>query len=258
MRNLSLGLLLTLAATGCKGPGSWEGIWMVQVPLQESDACEPDIDENYKNASVPDEEEIEEGEWVYEDDTKVSDSVFFVQVLEQGGEIFVFVGDEPYYGTAEGGSLTASWTDFIDTESTEEHEQGYEYREVASAETTISLTFTRGEKGVVGGSYDYQTKSTYEWSESDEWEPSDVAFQQGQMNGVAGLYLVNDDAGGTQNGATDDDCDGGDCELVVKTNCKDSVPVQVFFAGDHDEGMFQGIKDANRPYGGAGGGYGDY
>jgi hypothetical protein len=228
---------------------------MVQVPLVESSECEPEIDENYKDASVPEEEEVDEGDWEYDYDSEVSDAVYFVQVLEEGGEVFVSVGDTPYYGVAEGKQLTASWTDFADVTDREEHDEGYFYEEKIESETTVTFTFTRGDKGVVDGVYDLNVKSSIEYTESDEWTPSDIGLQQGQMNGVAQVYLENDDPQGTQNTAADDDCEGGECELSIETNCKDSVKMQVFYAGDHDEGMWEGVKDAERGFGGLGYGY---
>jgi len=252
MRNIGMSLMLATMMVGCKGPGSWEGIWMVQVPLTDADECEPDIDENFKDASVPEEEEIEEPDYTTESDTKRSDSVYFVQVLEQGGEVFVFVDDTPYYGTAEGKSLTASWTDLVDTETVSEHIEGYRYVHKDKTETTTTLTFTRGDKGVVTGVIDETEKSDKEWIESDDWVPSDVQFADGQINGPASSELENDEPGGSSNSAQDDDCDGDDCELFVRSNCQSSVDVQVFYAGDHDEGMYNSLEDATREYGGLG------
>lgn len=263
MRNLTLVATLGLMAAGCNGPGSWEGIWMIQVPVVESESCDPDIDHNYKDASVPEEVDFEgDPDWDVDYDTKVSDAVFFLQVLEQGGDVFVFYGDTPYYGTVDGKTLTASWTDFVDSEVSEAHDNGYEYTADERSESTTAFALTR-DGGVVTGTYDFQVKTTLDYVETDEWTPNDVGFQQGQMNGIAGVYLENDAPGGTQNGANDDDCDGGECELSVKYNCTTSTPIQAFFAGDHDEGMFEGVKDAERDFGGGfgyggGGDYGSY
>jgi len=250
MRNMVGAIALVTLAVGCKGPGSWEGIWMVQVPLAEADECEPNINENFKDASLPEDEEVDDGPYTVETEEKASDSVYFVQVLEQGGEVFVIVDDTPYYGTAEGKSLTASWTDSSESETVEEHEEGYRYVTTDSFDLTTTFTFTRGDKGVVTGVVDTQLKTEETWTESDDWAPADVYFNEGQMNGAVSTYLVNDEPGGTQNAAADDDCDGDDCELTVKYNCKDSVDVQVFYAGDHDEGMYSSLEDATRDFGG--------
>jgi len=251
MRNLGLGLMLATMAMGCKGPGSWEGIWMVQVPFAEQDECEPTVNENYKDASVPEDEEEEEGDFTEDTKTKVSDAIYFVQVLEQGGEVFVFVDDTPYYGTAEGKTLTASWTDSSDSDYVGEHVEGYRYEYEQKSEVTTTYTFTRGEKGVVTGTLETVDKSERTWTESDDWDRQDVGFQDGQMNATVNSWLEADEPGGTQNTAQEDECDGDECELVVKTNCKDSVDVQVFYAGDHDEGMYNSLEDAERGFGGS-------
>lgn len=251
MRTTGLGLMLAMMmTTGCKGPGSWEGIWMVQLPYAEDDECLPDIKENYKDASEADEEDEEEGDFTEETTTKVSDSVFFVQVLEQGGQVYVIWDDTPYVGTVEGKTLTASWTTSVKNETVAEHVEGYDYTFDESSESTTTLTFTRGEKGVVTGTVETKTKATFEWVEDDEWDAGNVGFQSGRI--PAGSWLVNDDPGGTQNTADGDECDGGECELEVTYDCKDSVDVQVFYAGDHDEGMYNSLEDATREYGGLG------
>jgi len=239
-----LGLLALSTLTGClRTSASWEGLWLVKFPAAEANECELEIDENFLDAAPPEEVEIEEGDWTYEVDGKVSDGAQFMQVLMDGGLAVGVIGGTVYTGTADAKALTLTWEGSEDTEDLSEHSSGYEYVVTERSSSVETLTLNKGKKGAYSGTFEFKTNATVSYLEVDEWDSDEVGFNGGEIPG--GAYLEGDMP---NNRFDSDDCSGGDCELTISQKCDSKLDITAQYAGSN-EGMFNGVEDASRPNG---------
>jgi len=253
MRNM-LSLMALMTLTGCiRTASSWEGIWFIEVPVDDTYECENDLDENYKDADVPDDDDPVVGEWTYTNDFKGSNGGFFMQVLFEDGVAFGIVDDVVYVGReVSGKTLTLTWESSEESESTDEHESGYIYQETVSGTVTETITLTKNDKNVYGGTVDITSDSSVGYLESDEWEGAKTGVASGQ---IPSFLLVGD---GNTNERDVDECTGDECEITVSTKCSGTTDVTATYVGKHNEGLYEGIQDAGRDPGLGGGGGNTY
>lgn len=236
----TLGLVALSMLTGClRTSGDWEGIWFIQVPPASTVDCETDIDENFKDAQVP-EDQVVDGPWTYEETFEGSDSGFFMQVLVQNGNTFGIIDDVVYVGTADAKTLTLNWEGFEESDESAEHEEGYRFELVETGTTSETITLTKGEKHTYAGTFDFALSTEAQYIEDDEWVAADVGFGTGDVPG----YLLEGDV--TENGFDTDDCSGDECEITVTTTCNSSQDITASFVGKHNEGMYSSVEDATR------------
>jgi hypothetical protein len=249
MRNM-LSLMALMSLTGClRTSGSWEGIWFIEVPVEDTIECETDIDENFTDAQVPELDDPVVSEWTYTDDFKGSNGGFFMQVLFQDGVAIGVIDGNVYVGReVSAKTLTLSWESSEDSESWEEHEAGYAYGEIVSGKVTETISLSKSDKNVYTGTYDITSDNSTQYVESDEWDRADVGFQDGDIP----AFLLEGD--GNTNGWDADECAGGDCEITVSSTCSGTQDLTATYVGSNDDGMYEGIQDAGRDPG-LGGGY---
>jgi len=238
----TLCLVALMSLTGCfRTASSWEGIWFIEVPVDDSYECEGDIDENFKEANVPDDDDPIDSEWTYTEDFKGSNGGFFMQVLFEDGVAFGIVDDQVYVGReVSGKTLTLTWESSEDSGDYEEHEAGYVYEEKVSGKVTETITLTKTDKNVYSGTVDVSSDSSVEYLETDEWEASEVQIGTGQ---IPSFLLVGDM---NTNEWDVDECSGDECEITVSTKCSGSTDVTATYVGKHNEGLYEGIQDAGR------------
>ena len=246
MRHLFNVLAVAALATGCRTAGSWEGIWLVYVPVGEPNECTFSIDENFLEAEPPEEEEIEAGDWTITEEGKFSDGAIFLQVLVQNGKAVGVTGGEVWVGTADSKGLTLAWEASEDSEYEADHQEGYTYTEKTRASIKQELTLAKGDGNAYTGVLKVNINDTTTYTETDEYD-SRISTYDTLPRG----FLDGDDT----NRPGNDDCSSGTCELVISTKCDSKTDITATFAGDN-EGMFNGIEDAERDPGvGGGGGY---
>jgi hypothetical protein len=246
----TLCLVALMSLTGClRTASSWEGIWFIEVPVDDSYECESDIDENYKDADVPEGDDPVGGEWTYTEDFKGSNGGFFMQVLFEDGVAIGIVNDDVYVGREiSGKTLTLTWESSEESEDLEEHESGYFFQEVVSGKVTETITLTKSEKNVYTGTVDVASDSSVTYVETDEWAAGEVQFGSGQSPS----FLLT--GPGNSNEFDADECSGDECEITVSSTCSGSTDVTATFVGKHNEGLYEGIQDADREPGLGGGG----
>ena len=252
MRNL-VGLLALSALTGClRTSASWEGIWLLNLPVFDSLECSSDIDENFLDAAPYKDPDVDPGDWEYTVEGEQSVKAEFLEVLIQNGQAIGIWNDEVYVGTADAKTLTLAWESSEDLEDKEEHSSGYAFVETTRASTTETLTLTKGKNNTYTGKWEVKFNDTTTYEEDDEWDRDETGINQGRIPS----NILEPDNNGDQNNVFDeDDCSGNTCELTVSTKCNGKMDLTAVFAGDN-EGMFNGIEDADRPNGvGNGGGY---
>jgi len=245
----TLSLVALMSLTGClRTSSSWEGVWFVELPADDTVECSNDIDENFKDAAPPEEDDPVVDEWAYTETFQGSDGGVFMQVLFEDGVAVGVVDGVVYVGReVSAKTLTLTWEASEDSESWQEHENGYTYGEVVSGTITETITLTKTDKNVYTGSYEIQSDSSTQYVESDEWERADVGFQTGD---IPSSLLEGD---GNTNAYDADECTGDECEITVSTACSGSQDATATYLGKHSDGLFGGIEEAGREPGLEGG-----
>lgn len=235
--------LLALALVGCGGAHGWEGVWLLQTPYQPpTDPCLPDVSENFSDAEPIELEEVD-SPWEIEEEHIESDSAMFLQVLVgKRQDVFVVIGGTVYPGKADGKTLEVSWTNADDSFYSEDHEEGYyfEESEVTTVKTTIKIN--RGKGGAATGTVKTDTEFEGDYRETDRWKPADVGVTNTQLK--AQQYIDGDEPVNTPNA---EECEDEECEYSVTLSCStESKGLKATFAGDSQNGQYDGIDDATQ------------
>jgi hypothetical protein len=259
MRIVSLSALTLLSGCSIFVP-QWEGVWLLEFPVKSdgtqtaADYCDSECDENFQDADCPDVEEID-SEWDYTEERELSPEAYFIEIFNgKGGEVFGVVGTEVYVGTDTVKALTLEWKGFTDSHDVDEHEDGYTYEVNELSDVLDKITLTKEKGGVVSGTWSTTSKSEIEYIESDEWDPADMdgIVPSGQI--PSQNLLIPDDQGDNRNSAEDEECSGGECELLIASDCKpDARKFNASYAGKYENGMYTGISPASQPAGAGGG-----
>jgi hypothetical protein len=260
MRIVTFSALTLLSGCSIFVP-QWEGVWLLEFPVESdgslaSDFCESSCDENFENADCPEEVEFD-SEWTYSVKEKLSPEAYFIEIFNgKGGEVFAVIGSEVYKGTDTVKELTLTWEGITDSENVAEHEEGYTYEELEISKSIDKIVLTKAQ-GAVTGTWSITTESRVEYQESDEWDPGDMDLPVGSGQ-IPSQILDADDQGDNRNSAEDEECSGGDCELMLETNCTpEKQKFDAIYAGKYENGMYTGISGASQPAGsGLGGGGG--
>ncbi len=228
----------SLVLSGCSS--AFAGIWWVeQAVVTTGEDCTLTISDNFTEGQPPDDGTVTT-DWTFSQTLDASPTGFFIEVLDgRGNQAFVVVNDEVYPATIDGGTLTATWTDFLDDLSSDSHVSGYTYEANISITTTNTVTLTiDGGVGSGSAAYDEHVDST--WSETDEWDAGTVGFGGGQT--PAFLYL---EGVGVSNDSATEDCTSANCTLEVASDCSLSAAVTAHPVVAGDE-AYEGLEDAGQ------------
>jgi len=238
-------VLALLGTSGCSiFPVKWEGIWFLKVPPADPSTCDLKGDENFDNGSFPEGGTVIDTNWTFTDEENESDSAVMVEILKgHKGNLFLFLGDRVFPATSTAKSLTAIWQGTTDDSQKEKHDAGYDYSEDVHAESTETVTLTRGAGGVFDGTWSLSSSYEQDYSETDQWRATQVGLSTGQIPSFA--YLTGK---ATINTANKQEC-GNDCTLSLTTTCDGSMDISAEYAGHYTDGEFDGVKGATQPSG---------
>lgn len=250
MRNALLPLAALL--TGCT---DLTGIWLFQIPYQESTAgCDTSVAENFSEGYVPAEGEATVGEWLYTEDYEGTDAIAFGQIETYGKDQAILVlGTAVYPGTKDGKSWIFEWVNDETSQTKEEHYQGaavdYGYLAEETSVSTTTYTFDMEGKKQATVKIESTGTSTVHWFESDEW-PDEVAAEIGSSGQIPSYsYLVYDDAGDSYSQYNDydvDDCQGNVCEILVETTCSDDGEFIAYKTDYNEEDYYEHMQGAGQ------------
>lgn len=255
MRNLSIVALIGLS--GCSLLSTkWEGIWFVQIPVADPSTCEFKGDENFDDADFPDIGGPVDTNWTITDEADMSDSAVMVEIMKgHSGQLFMVMGDRVFPSTSTSKSFTATWAGTTQDSHTESHDAGYDFSDDIKADSTETITLTKGAGGVFNGTWAVSSTFTEDYKESDQWKVAQVGLPSGQI--PSNLYLTGRFPTNT---AADQEC-GNDCTLSLTTTCDGSLDISAMYAGNYNDGLFAAVEDSSQAAGAAassGGGYGGY
>ena len=243
MTRSSLAFVAAIGLTACS-TGS-DGIWYVSLPMMVVE-CATTIDENITDAQPP--EEVVDEEWVYTDESTVSDGSFFIQIIDsRSDQAFLVMGDEIFPSTVnEKETMTFEWQGFIDDSHTETHTDGYTYseRDETMVTTTIVLNYNKDTKNM-DGTWTETRATTLEYAESDEWDTDGPYVFSGQINSQILTWLV----GTASNEADSEDCDTEPCYVNVVEDCSSGTSFTAVYTTLEEEGAFEALEDAEQSTG---------
>lgn len=224
-----------------------EGIWLVELPYVESEACTTQVQHNFTEAYVPGEVAEEEDEWVEDSTVDYSPMLFFAQIAVESNELAVMVtNDEIWPGSRnDEGAWVFAWEGSEVTDSTMVHETGYAYTEVSASRNISRLTMTL-DGDVAQASWRSELRGEATWTESDAWD-RDSGVYYSEL--PAHLYLESDTQDYVENTDDGDECGGEFCELQVVESCADTAPVTMTRVGFEDEDTYEHLEDDSRTYG---------
>jgi hypothetical protein len=237
-----LSILPLFLATGCSLlPVKWEGIWFVQVPVESDFACDFKGDENYDNAAFPKDAGPVDTNWTITDDVNESDSALMVEIMKgKSGNLFLVMGDRVFPATSTAKTFTATWDGTTKDTHEEEHDAGYDFTLDMDANSTETISFTRGPGGVFSGSWSVSSDSTTDYSETDQWKAAQVGLNAGQI--PSSLWLEGREPSNT---AAGQEC-GSKCTLTLTTTCDGSTDLTAMYAGKYNDGLFTAIGGAGQ------------
>jgi hypothetical protein len=232
---LALGAMTLVALSACAGPT--DGVWWVELDLEDSATCSQSVAHNFADASVP-EEPVDEDPWERETAATQSGAGFFALVTQDpNGLIWTHAG-EVLHGAAEGGSWTLEGEAWEESTRSDSHPDGYifEATEALSSATKLELT---QDKGSLEGTWTLVSFSERNYTESDDW-----AVDLGQPSQVpVGSVLFLEDGTPASNAPDFEDCSSAPCTLSVEDTCSRSGPVRATLT-ELEAGDFEGISEA--------------
>ena len=204
----------TADTEGGGGGGSFsggDGVWLLEVGVATDGGSSATCNENFSDADCPDAPDPPDPdpEWSGSADISQSPELFFVQILEGGGdESFLIVDDQVYRGQVSGDQMLFEWTHYENSDTTSNHDSGYSYSMSSDDSTTTRFEFVRNGSSLSGRRIETMA-SSYDAAESDEWDGGDVGFFGGQINAWGWLDGNPDNDGGQ------DDCSGSTCSVTI-------------------------------------------
>lgn len=189
------------------------GVWLLALGSASDGGGAATCDENFNEADCPDlpDPPDPDPEWTGEVDNDASPELFFVQILEGGGDdAFLIVDDEVYPGEISSNTMTFSWTHSVSSDTASEHDSGYRYEFSTSSSTRTVYEFDRDGSSLTGRRID-TTTSELNVSETDEWDGNDVGYGWGLIDNDVDVELT----GNTTNLDDEDECAGGTCEVTI-------------------------------------------
>ncbi len=245
LRNLfvsGLGLSMLVGASACQY--NKEGVFIAFIPADNALECDTTISENITDSDPPD-TIAGTTDWTYSETDVSSDAVVFIQIFEdKGGNILIDISGSIYVGTSDGGVITASWTNQVDSNETISHVDGYSYSEsdVTTVVQTVTLTQNKDTKGY-SGVWATTVTSKVSGTEQDEWDMT-VGPYAGDINNFIFSYLY----GSGSNSPDMVDCDSNPCFVEVTNNCSGSFNFEVRET-DLEPEAYEGIKNSGQPSG---------
>ena len=191
--------------------GSSGGVWLLALGAASDGGSSATCNENFSDADCPDTPDPPDPdpEWSGSSDADASPELFFVQILEGGGNnAFLIVDDEVFPGEIDGSNMVFQWTHSETADTTSEHDSGYSFEMSSEDATRTRYEFDRDGNTMSGRRIDTNTFS-YDVSESDEWDGGDVGFYNGQINAWSWLD------GDSENDGDRDDCSGSTCSVTI-------------------------------------------
>ena len=240
MRSLPL-VLFQLPA--CSDPS---GIYLLWFQAADDASCTENISENFKDGSVP--EDDEDSPWTIDSEVVGADSLSFAQIVTTtGGDAVLLLGDAAFVGTSNGNVWTFTWTEESSTTDREEHEDGYLF--TAASTSSVSTTLVWPGPADTTGTASFSTWVEDAWTESDEWGGS-VAESIGYSGQIPSDDYVFEDTeygwAGVDNDGEEDDCESETCELTVVTACGYDVAFDAYETTYEDEDAYAHLEDAGQ------------
>ncbi len=196
---------------GSSSVGGSGGVWLLALGALSDGGGAATCNENFSDADCYDEPDIPDPdpEWTGSVDFSQSPELFFVQILDGGGDdAFLVVDDEVFPGEISGDQMLFQWTHSETSETQSEHESGYAFEETMENTHRTRWEFERDGSSISGRRIETMTTS-YQAAETDEWDSGDVGYFDGRID--AWPYLD----GFPENSADGDDCSGGTCSVTI-------------------------------------------
>jgi len=235
-----------LLAAGCQGQRPFEGVWLVQIGQKALDEVTYVCEENYEDASCPEDGGPGNNDWTYSSETDVSPRLTYAQIVNgPGGEIYLTLFGQIYVGFQDGPDLDFDWKHTERHDDSATHKDGYSYETMIDDSYSTRVRLTRTGK-TIEGIIEEEYYSEEVWTETDEWNPNDVGVFSGSL--PASVYLEEENFGDADNYADENDCQGGDCSLrIVSTTVFDQVMVGTRTA--YEEDAYDGVDQSGQDEG---------
>ncbi|MED5373809.1 MAG: hypothetical protein VX899_22515 [Myxococcota bacterium] len=243
MTPLTLALLGLGTQTGCVfGTSPLEGVWIFFVSADYTVNSDSDCSENYNDASCPGGSSGGESPWTYTYETEQDTDTFVAQIVGLGGgQAAMFVNDLILTGEkGDGGNWVFTYENFVNSDSTEQHEDGYSLTETADETETLRFRLDRA-GGTFTGTMEVISSAERTWTETDVWSADDVGIYDTQV--PASTYLVHDDNGFVDNDYEEADCANGECELSISGTTQVIVDVTAERTDINQEGDLDALED---------------
>jgi hypothetical protein len=232
---LALGALSLVALSACAGPS--QGVWWVELELDDAATCSSSVAHNFVDASVP-EEAVDEDPWERETAATQSGAGFFALVTEDADGLIWTHAGEVLQGTREGGSWTLEGEAWEQTVRSDSHPDGYVFDASEELTSATRVEFTQ-DKGTLTGTWTLVSTGERSYTESDDWG---VELGQASQTPV-GSVLFLEDGTPASNAPDFEDCSSAPCSLSIDDTCSRSGPVQASLT-ELEAGDFEGITEA--------------
>ncbi|MFT5585540.1 MAG: hypothetical protein ACI9VR_003132 [Cognaticolwellia sp.] len=232
---LALGALSLLALGACAGPS--QGVWWVELDLEDAATCSQSVAHNFADASVA-AEAVDEDPWERETAATQSGAGFFALVTQDpAGLIWTHAG-EVLQGTQEGKSWSLEGEAWEQGTRSDSHPDGYVFNATESLTSSTKVEFTQ-DKGTLSGTWTLVSTGDRTYTESDDWA---VDLAQASQT-PAGTVLFLEDGTPASNSPDFEDCSSAPCSLSVLDTCSRSGPVKATLT-ELEPGDFEGIAEA--------------
>lgn len=232
---LALGAMTLVALSACAGPT--EGVWWVEIDLEQVASCSQSVAHNFADASVPD-EPVDEDPWERETAATQSGAGFFALVTEDASGLIWTHAGEVLKGAQEDETWTLEGEAWELSTRSDSHPDGYAFEASEALMSATKVEMTQ-EKGSLEGTWTLVSTGERDYSESDDWA---VDLGQASQTPVGSVLFLED---GTPASNTPDfeDCSSAPCSLSIEDTCSRSGPVRAtlteLVAGD-----FEGVSEA--------------
>lgn len=248
--NKSLLFLSLMLTASC---GDVDGIWMVQFsyPTEVEDCVKEATDWNFIGAQVP-AESVDISLWTTEESSSISDSMAFVQIVDNGDSAVLIWNDMAYpsIGAGSNGAWTFEWVAKETSSYEADHFMGYSCsEEIKFTDTTTFTVMIDGNQ--LAGSMTISNEVVENYEESDIWSNEEVGAEQCAV--PASSYLETIETLGTYIATTNDsltaDCSAASCVLKVEQHCATSYDFTGVKTGYEDEAAYNNVDEAGHDFG---------
>jgi hypothetical protein len=238
-------------STGC---ASTDGVWLIEVAapqnVQECDAEATDW--NIIGANPPAESS---SSWVTEEDQKLSNSLFFAQIVNKGSNAVLLINDVAYPSVegSKGKTWTFQWEGQTQDIYDAAHQFGYNCKTDVTTTSTVTYDITLDGKyltGSVTSKADYVAK----YEESDIWVDEANGAEQcaipwGQFLEILMQQGPNTNFVPAANDQEDPNCSGDPCTMKVEQHCNESMDLVGTLTGLNGDEAYDNVDDAGQSFG---------